>query len=68
MIAVFTKDERHFRELEMTPSKMFVRISNIDKIRGVKFTGIIRTWHWWDSEEVQEAYDHLRARQPELFD
>ena len=69
MIAVFCRYERDFKELEPTPHKMFRRIRSINDIRGIKFTGIIKAHYWYRSEkEITEAYDHLRIRQPELFD
>jgi len=69
MIAVFCRYERDFKELEPTPGKMFRRIRSINDIRGVVFTGIIKDQGWYRGEkEITEAYDHLRVRQPELFD
>ena len=69
MIAVFYRYERDFKELEPTPRKMFRRIRTINDIRVVKFTGIIKAHDWYRGEkEITEAYDHLRVRQPELFD
>ena len=69
MIAVFSKSEADYKGLlEVTPSKMFIRIKDMYDIRGRKFTGIIRTHQWFLNEAVEEAYDFLRMRQPELFD
>jgi len=69
MIAVFCRYERDFKDLEPTPSKMFRRIRSIEDIRGIKFIGIIKTYDWYRGEkEITEAYDHLRIRQPELFE
>ncbi len=69
MIAVFCRYERDFKELEPTPRKMFRRIRGINDIRGITFTGVIKAHDWYRGEkEITEAYDHLRVRQPELFD
>ena len=69
MIAVFCRYLRDFEELEPSPRKMFIRIRNINDIRGCKFIGIIKSHDWFRGEdEMREAYDHLRVRQPELFD
>ena len=68
MIAVFTRSGRDFKDLELTPRKMFRRITSIDDIRGVKFLGILKTYKWWESRQIEEAYDHLKSRHPELFD
>ena len=68
MIAVFSKSEFDFKSIEVNPSKMFIRIRNIDDIRGRTFTGIIKIYHWWSDKDVEEAYEHLRIRQPELFE
>lgn len=69
MIAVFTRYERDYNELEMTPKKMFIRVKNINDIRGRKFSGIIRAHDWYRGErDILDAYDHLRVRQPEIFD
>jgi hypothetical protein len=68
MIAVFSKSESDFKSIEVSPSKMFIRIREINDIRGRTFTGIIRIWRWWSTKDVEEAYDYLRMVQPELFD
>ena len=68
MIAVFTRYERDFKEMELTPKNMFVRIRNINSVRGCKFYGIIRTHDWYKAEyDILQAYDYLRVRQPEIF-
>lgn len=69
MVAVFCKYERDFKELGLTPCKMFRRIRNINDISGIKFTGIIK-YHGWSNGEIEiiEAYEHLQVIQPELFD
>jgi hypothetical protein len=69
MIAVFSQTESDYRFiLELTPSKMFIRIRDVNDIRGRTFTGIVRTYRWWLNKEAEYAYDVLRTRQPELFD
>ena len=69
LCAVFCRYERDFKELNPTPRKIFRRIQSINDIRGIKFTGIIRTHDWYMGEkEITEAYDHLRFIQPELFE
>ena len=69
MVAVFTRYERDFRALGLTPKKMFVRVKNVNSVRGRKFSGIIRVRDWYMGEiQILEAYDHLRVRQPEIFD
>jgi len=69
MIAIFCRYERDFKELKPTPINIFRRIRSINDIRGIKFDGIIRTFDWYRGDkEIVEAYDHLRVRQPELFD
>lgn len=69
MIAVFCRYERDYKELEPTPRQMFKRIRSINDIRGIEFTGIIKARDWYmGEEEIEEAYDHLRIRQPELFE
>lgn len=69
MIAVFTESELDFKVLEHTPKKMFRRIRTINDIRGIKFTGIIKTPGWYNGPiEIVEAYDYLRIIQPELLD
>jgi hypothetical protein len=69
MIAIFCKHERDFKELDPTPRKLFRQIRTINDIRGIKFDGIIKAPDWYrGNKEITEAYDHLRIRQPELFD
>lgn len=69
MIAVFTRYQRDYKELEMTPKKMFVRIRSIKDIIGRSFSGVVRVRDWYRGErEILEAYDYLRVRQPEIFD
>lgn len=70
MIAVFSLNERDFKSiLEVTPNKMFVRVRDINDLRGRTFTGIIRVRGWYKGmKNLIEAYDYLRVRQPELFD
>ena len=68
MIAVFCENERDFSELEPTPVKMFKRIRTINDVAGITFNGIIETRNWWKRRErIKEAYEYLKARQPELF-
>jgi hypothetical protein len=69
MIAVFTRYQKDYKELEMTPKKMFVRIRSTNDIRGRNFSGVVRAYDWYRGErEILEAYDYLRVRQPEIFD
>lgn len=69
MIAIFCKYERDFKELEFTPQKMFVKIRNVNDIRGRTFTGVLKLYDWYRGEkDMLYAYDVLRERQPELFD
>ena len=69
MIAVFTRYQKDYKELEMTPKKMFVRIRSIKDIIGRSFSGVVRVRDWYRGErEILEAYDYLRVRQPEIFD
>lgn len=68
MIAVFCLYQRDFEELAPTPRKMFKCVKNINDIRGIKFTGIIRNYNWYrGGKEMMEAYYDLQIRQPELF-
>lgn len=68
MIAVFCRYKRDFESLNTTPTKMFRRIRNINDVRGVKFTGIIKLADWYNAGHyISEAHDLLRSRQPELF-
>lgn len=68
MIAVFSRYQRDFIELNPTPRQDFVRIRSVDDIRGLKFTGIIRMFDWYNGDKsITEAYEVLKQRQPELF-
>lgn len=69
MIAVFTYNDHEFRDLQVTPRKNFKRIKSFNDLRGQKFSGIIRTRDWWrSSKDVEEIYEQLKMRQPELLD
>lgn len=68
MIAVFVKTEREFKEMEFTPVKNFIRIKNINNIRGREFSGVIRLRDWYRGDsQIIDAYDHLRVRYPKIF-
>ncbi len=68
MIAVFTKSQKDFIELNPTPIHEFKRIKNIDDIVGLKFSGVIRIFNWYDCDKgILDAYEALKRRQPELF-
>ena len=66
MIAVFSKHERDFQELQLRPKKNFKRIHKANDVQGEKFEGIIFTFRWYESKPLREAYEHLIIRQPEL--
>jgi hypothetical protein len=68
MIAVFTKTQQHFDELKFLPKRNFIRISNINKLQFKQFSGIILVKGFYEDELVNEAYELLRNKQPELFD
>jgi hypothetical protein len=66
-IAVFTKDNQRFRNFIVGPEKDFIRVRDIEDVRGRTFDGIIAYIDWYKNEKVLEAYEVLRQRQPELF-
>jgi hypothetical protein len=69
MIAAFTKTERDFKELGVSPKSKFIRVKTIDDLRGRKFNGIIRFFDWYKSDtQILDAYDYLRTVQPEIFE
>lgn len=68
MIAVFSRYQKDFTDLNPTPREMFVSIKSTESIRGRKFTGIIRMYGWYNNKLVCDAYDELKKQQPELFD
>ena len=69
MIAVFTRYQRDYEELELTPPKEFKRIKDITDVMNCEFSGIIKLHDWYKgSELVAEAYYRLRATQRHLFE
>ena len=69
MIAVFCEMEREFFDLlNPTPRKVFKRIKGVRDIRGERFTGIITVKGWdFAGNDIQDAYEALKIRQPDLF-
>ena len=68
MTAVFTRTQRDFNSMCFHPKKEFRRITKIEDIRGIHFSGVIKLMNWYDGEKsIIEAYDSLVDRHPELF-
>lgn len=67
MIAVFCRYQRDFDTNRFLPKKMFVRIKSNQDIRGRTFTGAVLMHDWYLIKELNEAYEDLHRRQPELF-
>lgn len=68
MIAVFCKHMQDFKNIQASPANMFRRINNINDIRGIKFSGVIRVYDWYNGDdEIVDAYEQLTIKQPELF-
>ena len=68
MIAVFTRSERDFRELKLSPSNNFIRVIGTHSLHGRIFNGVIQVIGWYDSnDEIRDAFDIIQLRQPELF-
>lgn len=68
MIAVFCKSKRDFDDLVLTPKKMFKRVVVPQDLIGINFTGAILYFDWYKNRSVNNAYEWLLERQPELFD
>ncbi len=64
MIAVFALNMNYIR---FTPSKNFKIIRNLSSIRGYNFSGVITITDWYHSDNLCEAYEILKLRQPEIF-
>ena len=67
MIAVFSKDERGFRELGGMPRGLFKRILTPHDLLGIEFVGVVYSYDWDRNKSVAEAHQELVRRQPELF-
>ena len=68
MTAVFTRTQKDFNSMGFHPKKEFKRITKIEDIRGVHFSGVIKLMNWYDGEKsICEAYDELVRRHHELF-
>jgi hypothetical protein len=68
MTAVFTRTQKDFNSMGFHPKKEFKRITKIEDIRGVHFSGVIKLMNWYDGDKsIIEAHDSLVERHPELF-
>lgn len=67
MVAVFCKTIKEFRNLDVSPKRVFKRITDVNDIRGRNFIGIIRIGEWYDRDDLVKAYEYLQLEQPELF-
>lgn len=67
MIAVFSKDERGFRELDGIPRGLFKRILTPHDLLGTEFIGVVYSYDWERNKSVAEAHKELVRRQPKLF-
>lgn len=66
-IAVFSPIRDHVKQLNLAPENLFKVISRVSDIRGELFSGYITLQGWYRNDQVREAYDELRFRQPELI-
>lgn len=64
MIAVICKDEREFKqfllEVEQEDRQKFKQISNLQNIRGVKFSTYIRLYNYQSIPNYDEIIHYLR--------
>ena len=68
MIALFVKRDGNFNEFIIYPKKDVIRIRSVDDIRGRTFTAVILFFDWYKTDgKLNEAYEALEQRQPELF-
>ena len=68
MTAVFTRTQKDFNSMCFHPKKEFRRITKIEDIRGIHFSGVIKLMNWYDGEQsIIDAYESLKLRHPELF-
>lgn len=68
MIAIFTnRIDILNREITLSDTDSFRVVTDIHKIRGINFTGIILHYDWYANDNTVNAYESLKLRQPELF-
>ncbi len=68
MIAVFAFSGRDFDEFHGRPKNIFIRIRDVNDIRGRSFIGIIKLPNWYNGDgRMLDAHDILLTRQPNLF-
>jgi hypothetical protein len=70
LIAVFTRTEKDFHDLRMTPKSNYIRVRDKSSIRGIEFTGVIQGFDWYKDDfnhKRNEAYDYLHVKQPNIF-
>ena len=68
MIAVFARYRKDFVELRAVPNRNFKMIRSIEDLAGYHFDGVVFLFDWYYSNRTAQAYEHLRYRQPELFE
>lgn len=66
-IAVFAK-ERHLSVMRLQPKNKFIIIRDVNNIRGRRFDAIITIADWYTNNNIVEAYEALKERQPEIFE
>ena len=67
MIAVFTQTGHYFRTLQLFPRNKFVRVKDVNSIRGIRFDAVIIDYIPIWNKDHDKAYEALLHRQPELF-
>lgn len=68
MVAIFTGHIQDFNRGMMSGKNEIKVIRNVNDIRGMKFTSIIRLTNWYEDKNKVEANEYLKIRQPELFE
>lgn len=69
MTAVFCRTYRDFQNFQFFPRTSFVRITNRNDTRGIKFDSVMIYIGWRGAgSDVMDALLDLKQRQPELFE
>lgn len=67
MIAVFARSIKDMKaDIKVIPENEFRYISHVNDIRGLRFTGAIYLYKWFENKEVEKAYYEFQLRYPDF--